>query len=156
VALRGRDRGNIQQLRLAGAWKFLDKIKELPQLKMLDLTEAGPAVIIWEGAMWGHKALEIVVLGDGVVEIERGAFSRCSSLKVVKLGSGLTKMGESVFGDCSSLVEVVVPDGVKEIGNWAFMGCSSLETLSLGPMAARLSDRVKWGIPTTCRVIERK
>ena len=108
---------------------------------------------IYPSAFQGCKALESVVVPDGVKSLGSYAFAGCSALKSVTLGSGvtdilmytfngcklldtltvkgeLTSIAAYAFNNCAALGEFTVPATVENIAAGAFYGCSSLETVS--------------------------
>ena len=75
------------------------------------------------------KAIGTVRLPDGVIELERSAFSGCSEMTSIVL-KNIGKIGKSCFSGCSSLQSVYIPDYVSYVGEWAFAHCTSLQTVS--------------------------
>jgi hypothetical protein len=70
--------------------------------------------------------LTSIIIPDGVVSIEAGAFVLCSSLEDVHIGTGVTTIGMGAFDRCTSLTKIIIPENVKEIDQRAFFGCSAL------------------------------
>jgi len=75
--------------------------------------------------------LKEVVLNEGLVTIDYGAFDKCTSLTSITLPSTVTEIGHKAFNECSSLKEVVLNEGLKEIGELAFEKCTSLQSITL-------------------------
>ena len=94
-----------------------------------------------------------VTVAEGIVDIERYAFSYCN-LRYVELPNSLTTIEYYAFAYCNALESIVIPDGVthikanafresvllrsvmvgsgiEEIGNYAFMGCEAMDTITI-------------------------
>lgn len=64
--------------------------------------------------------VEKVVLQDGIVRIEEGAFEYNSALREVILPPSLQSIGDYAFNDCGNLTSVRFSEGLLEIGDNAF------------------------------------
>lgn len=98
----------------------------------------------------------VVIIPDGVEDIEYGLFSSCSKLKAVKipdsvykstetgaffsscssleyvqLSKNLTTISGSMFENCSSLKAISIPEGVTIMGNKSLRNCQSLQAIYL-------------------------
>ena len=86
--------------------------------------------------------LDMIILGEGVTEIDENAFSGCKTLSAVVLPVNVEKIGDFAFYECKDLVYLSCNVAVKEIGDYAFGYCSSLfkaefvlaESLGLGAL----------------------
>lgn len=87
--------------------------------------------VINEHSFDGCKALEKVVIGDGIVEIKSGAFFDCIGLRSVTFGNDLVIIGSWAFYNCVSLEEIVIPGNVSDIHDYAFCKCSALKKVLL-------------------------
>ncbi|MDE6289666.1 MAG: leucine-rich repeat domain-containing protein, partial [Ureaplasma sp.] len=58
-------------------------------------------------------------------------FGYCRALETVVVNEGLTTIGYAMFNRCTSLKKINIPDSVTTIGDWAFSGCSKLEEITL-------------------------
>lgn len=67
---------------------------------------------------------------DGVTHINRGVFSGCADLKDIDL-NGVIYIDKSAFTNCTALQYVFIPDGVTYIGEWAFAHCTLLKRISI-------------------------
>lgn len=67
-----------------------------------------------------------VVLPEGVLSIEQGAFRDCQNLTSIVLPSTLQRIGNQAFENCTSLSSIMIPDSVTHIGWNAFCNCSAL------------------------------
>ena len=66
------------------------------------------------------KALETVIIGDGVTKIGSFAFGNCTALATLSIGDGVKEIGDSAFYSCAKLTSVTIPDSVVSIGELAF------------------------------------
>ena len=69
------------------------------------------------------------IVPEGVLDIERGAFSECAALTSIIIPDSVAFIGEYAFSDCHGLTSITLPYNVIKIEEGAFMGCTSLETL---------------------------
>jgi hypothetical protein len=65
-----------------------------------------------------------VVICDGVVSIEKSAFSDCPQLTSVTIGATVREIGASAFARCNSLKKIVIPKSVVAVGENAFTNLS--------------------------------
>ncbi len=87
-------------------------------------------------------SLDMVILGEGVTEIDGNAFAGCKTISAVVLPVNIEMIGDFAFYECKDLVYVSRNTAVKEIGSYAFGYCSSLykaefvlaESLGLGAL----------------------
>lgn len=106
------------------------------------------------------KSVEKIIIAEGIIYIEDGAFAECPILKEVVLPSTLkrigskeasfktgvfaqtairhiilptelTYLGRETFDGCSSLEEIDLPNGIIEIKSRTFIGCSALKKILL-------------------------
>ena len=106
------------------------------------------------GAFYGFRDVDTIIIPDSVTELGRGSFGKCESLtenvmtdnivsvgnsafadctgiKKAVFGEKLTTIGDSAFAGCTGLTEVTVPETVLSLGSNAFSGCSSLRTAEI-------------------------
>lgn len=76
--------------------------------------------MIGEWAFAGSQ-VEEVILPEGVVMIDTGAFEGCTSLRRVTLPESLLIIGDSAFYCCTELADVVLPPHLYAIGPSAFV-----------------------------------
>lgn len=69
------------------------------------------------------------IVPEGVLDIERGAFSECATLTSIIIPDSVVFIGEYAFSDCHGLTSITLPYNVIKIEEGAFMGCFNLETL---------------------------
>ena len=96
-----------------------------------------------------------LIIPDGVIDIQEGAFFYCSSLtgtlslpstlQYISTTGDIGKFNEDMEGGpvgafygCGFVSEITIPDGVKYIGNSAFAGCSGLYGSLLLPSSIKL------------------
>lgn len=86
------------------------------------------------GCYTGSVAIPAEVTNGGdtyqVVEIEMGAFWKCTGLTAVTLPCTLKTFGDCAFAYCSSLTSVTLPRGLENLGIATFSGCSMLKTVT--------------------------
>ena len=82
-------------------------------------------------AFYGCAALTGIILPEGLTSIGQYAFRGCTSLTKVTLPAGLTLMREYTFYGCAALTEITIPDSVTSIGSFAFHGCAALTEIIL-------------------------
>lgn len=79
----------------------------------------------------GFDEIENVKIVDGVKELKKFAFAKCSSIKEVKLPSSLEIIGVSAFNRCSELKRIDIPSNVKTICRSAFYMCPELSDINI-------------------------
>ena len=52
-------------------------------------------------------------------------------VKECVLGNGVTNIGKYAFSGCSGLTSVTIPESVTSIGGYAFSGCSGLTSVTI-------------------------
>lgn len=86
-----------------------------------------------------------VDLNVGVVQIGKGAFSKCKNLESVSIYSWQAdSIGEFCFYNCERLKRVELPQVVKRIGRLAFQGCESLDSIELPGSIEVIDDGAFW------------
>ena len=90
---------------------------------------------------WNSYTSEIenVVVGNGITELGRYCFYKCTALKNVSLPSTLTRIGGlgtmtasyGCFQNCTALESITLPEGLETIENCAFKDCTSLKSITL-------------------------
>lgn len=76
-------------------------------------------------------SLDVVIIGEGVTEIQENAFAGCKGVGAISLPDSVESIGKFAFFECADLVAISLGDGVKSIGSYAFGKCSSLYSVSL-------------------------
>ena len=80
-----------------------------------------------------------VIIPDGVISIEYGAFSNCLNLARVELPPSVLTINEKAFDECLELQEVFISCGVTEVKNDAFVNCPNLSSIVVDKRNARYS-----------------
>ncbi len=75
---------------------------------------------------------ESVTLPSGIKKIGEDAFAQNTHLKTVRIGEGVKEIQYGAFRDCGNLVSVSLPDSLETIASAAFSNNSSLKRLTLG------------------------
>lgn len=93
----------------------------------------GVANAIEEDTFGECYALENIVIGDSVPEVQDYAFSHMYDLKTLTLGNNLVSIAGRAFEyeDTISVETLIIPDSVKYIGD-AFRGYEKMTTLVIG------------------------
>jgi len=88
-------------------------------------------VRIGEKAFRNCKALNKVVLQDGIVSIGSAAFYLSSSITAITMPSSVKTIEEWAFCNCTNLASIKLSEGLTDIGNYAFSECTELASISL-------------------------
>ncbi|HKM41006.1 MAG TPA: leucine-rich repeat domain-containing protein [Methanocorpusculum sp.] len=70
---------------------------------------------------------ENVVIPDGIVKIESGAFWNCTNISSIHIPDTVISIGGDAFVYCTNLKQINIPSGLNEMGDDPFAGCPSLE-----------------------------
>ena len=90
-----------------------------------------PVTAIGKLAFADRDDIVRVIIPEGVVKIDSGAFRSCSNLQEVVLPQSLTDLGAEAFKRCMKLPAVTIPEGVKELRAETFAFCTSLTDVRL-------------------------
>ena len=82
-----------------------------------------------------------VVIPQGVTNIGKAAFYKCSSLTTITIPEGVIGIGYGAFDKCSALTSVTIPEGVKSIGGYAFNGCTKLTEVKIPQSLKSIGER---------------
>ena len=80
------------------------------------------------------------IIPNGVMSIEKYAFSDCSSLISISVPKSVTSIGDGAFDGCSSLSSIAISDSITSISAWTFDGCSSLRSLVIPDCVTSIRD----------------
>ena len=89
-------------------------------------------------AAFQNTRIKNIVLPEGLIQINRYAFSYCKYLSSIVLPKSLKEIGSYVFLDCIRLQTVDTGDGLEELGVGAFAECTALHTVHLGSNIKKL------------------
>lgn len=147
---------NVESITLPSTIKEIEYgvISEKKWLKQIDFSRVTQLRTITECLFTGCRSLEEIIVPEGVLEIEYGAFEGCTSLRRIVLPSTLQDMSqladkglknlkiidfskvyqlrtipEYCFAGCNNLEEIIIPEGVEEVGEEAFDGCKNLKRI---------------------------
>lgn len=81
----------------------------------------------WEG----NDNVEVVIIPDGVLEIDGFAFANCHKLTEVSIADSVEIIHDDAFKWCENLQKVIFPKNLKKIGNRAFQGCKKIEKICI-------------------------
>ena len=93
---------------------------------------------ICERAFADRKGITRFYLLDGLLSIEKEAFSGCTALTEIEIPRTVTHLGEGAFRGCESLERIVLNEGLLEIGAGAFEGCVGLKEIVLPASLERI------------------
>ena len=79
------------------------------------------------GSNVNGQAKDTINMPEGVLEIQKKAFSKCNALQKVYFLGEVKTIGDNAFEECTSLKEVRMKDTITQIRPSAFLKCSSLE-----------------------------
>lgn len=82
-------------------------------------------------AAFSQLPIRCVTVPEGVLHIQRGAFSYCESLEYIEMPSTLRQIEGYIFHGCTSLKTVILRDGPAIIGHAMFSSCTSLRSIRL-------------------------
>lgn len=95
---------------------------------------------ITDTCYYRYPGVTNLVIGEGIEEIGKEAFTMCQSLVNVSLPSTLKTIGEMAFDSCFNLKSIDIPDSVTHIGYRAFGYCLNMESINLSKNLEVLSD----------------
>ena len=75
---------------------------------------------------------EVIILGNGLIEIGEQAFWECKNLTTINLPKSLVKIDNSAFQNCENLKEIYLSDNVETLGFQAFILCKNLSRVTIG------------------------
>ena len=93
------------------------------------------------------------IIPNGVMSIEKYAFSDCSSLISISVPKSVTSIGDGVFDGCSSLSSIAISDSITSISAWTFDGCSSLRSLVIPDSVTSIGNEAFRGCSSLCSLV---
>ena len=89
---------------------------------------------IGRGAFMHCNKLVSISIPSGSIDSE--AFTNCKALEKVVIGDGVKSIGTSVFSSCENLTTIVMGKSLEHIYNDAFKGCNKLDKVVVKDIAA--------------------
>ena len=93
------------------------------------------------------------IIPNGVMSIEKYAFSDCSSLISISVPKSVTSIGDGAFDGCSSLSSIAISDCVTSISAWTFDGCKSLRSLVIPDSVTSIGNEAFRGCSSLCSLV---
>ena len=93
------------------------------------------------------------IIPNGVMSIEKYAFSDCSSLISISVPKSVTSIGDGAFDGCSSLSSIAISDSVTSISAWTFDGCKSLRSLVIPDSVTSIGNEAFCGCSSLCSLV---
>ena len=93
------------------------------------------------------------IIPNGVMSIEKYAFSDCSSLISISVPKSVTSIGDGAFDGCSSLSSIAISDSVTSISAWTFDGCKSLRSLVIPDSVTSIGNEAFRGCSSLCSLV---
>ena len=111
-------------VRIIGSYAF-NECEKLTTISIPSVTE------INDGAFFGAKLLDNVILPDTLEALGDFAFAECSSLPSISIPESVINYGNSIFSDCINLSSVVLPNNLITITDYMFNGCIKLTQIDI-------------------------
>ena len=118
---------------------YVESVKSVTILSKITVDDVDYNVTAIDADVFKGKAIESLVIEEGVTVIPASEFENCTALKTVSLPLSVSLIGESAFKGCSSLesVTIAVSDDSavrsRGIGSSAFEDCVSLKSITTHP-----------------------
>ena len=93
------------------------------------------------------------IIPNGVMSIEKYAFSDCSSLISISVPKSVTSIGDGAFDGCSSLSSIAISDSITSISAWTFRGCKSLRSLVIPDSVTSIGNEAFRGCSSLCSLV---
>ena len=93
------------------------------------------------------------IIPNGVMSIEKYAFSGCSSLISISVPKSVTSFGDGAFDGCSSLSSIAISDSITSISAWTFDGCKSLRSLIIPDSVTCIGNEAFRGCSSLCSLV---
>lgn len=118
---------------------YVESVKDVKILSKITVDEVDYTVTSIAADVFKGKALESLVIEEGVTAIPASEFEGCTALKTVSIPLSVTTVGDAAFKGCTALesVTIAVSDqsaaGSRVFGASVFEDCSSLKTVTADP-----------------------
>ena len=93
------------------------------------------------------------IIPNGVMSIEKYAFSGCSSLISISVPKSVNSIGDGAFDGCSSLSSIAISDSITSISAWTFDGCKSLRSLIIPDSVTSIGNEAFRGCSSLCSLV---
>ena len=93
------------------------------------------------------------IIPNGVMSIEKYAFSGCSSLISISVPKSVNSIGDGAFDGCSSLSSIAISDSITSISAWTFDGCKSLRSLIIPDSVTCIGNEAFRGCSSLCSLV---
>ena len=93
------------------------------------------------------------IIPNGVMSIEKYAFSDCSSLISISVPKSVTSIGDGAFDGCSSLSSIAISDSITSISTWTFRDCKSLRSLVIPDSVTSIGNDAFRGCSSLCSLV---
>ena len=93
------------------------------------------------------------IIPNGVMSIEKYAFSDCSSLICISVPKSVTSIGDGAFDGCSSLSSIAISDSITSISAWTFRDCKSLRSLVIPDSVTSIGNEAFRGCSSLCSLV---
>lgn len=121
-------------------------VRDLPAITMDRLTIEGTELLKCE-----DNGSEIVV-NEGVVKINAGAFKHRNALHRVILPQSLEYIGPEAFRSCNSLESMDIPENTIYIGDSAFRDCAKMKSLVIRNGLIKIGERAFESCPSLVEI----
>ena len=123
----------------ASVTSYTESVKDVRILSKITVDGVDYNVTSIAADVFKGKAIESLVIEEGVTVIPASEFENCTALRTVSLPLSVSLIGEASFKGCSSLesVTIAVSDDSavrsRGIGSSAFEDCVSLKSITTHP-----------------------
>ena len=93
------------------------------------------------------------IIPNGVMSIEKYAFSDSSSLISISVPKSVTSIGDGAFDGCSSLSSIAISDSITSISAWTFWNCKSLRSLVIPDSVTSIGNEAFRGCSSLCSLV---
>lgn len=100
---------------------------------------------IENGAFWGCKKIQKVVISNSIIELGNWAFCACDNLTSIDLPSSIKTLGHSVFEACLRLKDISFQNDKMKIGRSAFFNCISISNEKKQELINKFGEQIFMG-----------